>query len=56
MRLVGLVGMLAIVIVGLSGCGARQPFDPPVAGDIPAGPGVFTGADGAWVIYGAGGD
>jgi hypothetical protein len=32
------------------GCGPVKPFEPPIAGEIPDGPGLFTGSQGALVL------
>ena len=38
----------------LVGCGPHQPLQdaPDKHGEIPSGPGVFTGADGGWYLLG----
>jgi hypothetical protein len=43
---------LAVCLLGgpLSGCADLAPFDPPVAGEMKPGPGLFSGPDGAFVI------
>lgn len=48
--------MLAVVGLGIAcaACGNYQPFQPPPADSIPAGPGVFTGEAGEFVIFRAG--
>jgi len=53
MRIVGLLSLLIVALAGPAGCGKYEPFDPPVTDEIPDGPGLFTGAAGAWVIYGS---
>lgn len=42
----------AVAFLGgaLAGCAELQPFDPPVAGEMKPGPGLFSGPDGAFVI------
>ncbi len=45
LRLLGLVAL-----VSLAGCAGGQPFDYTPVDEIPPGPGLFTGADGAFVI------
>jgi len=45
----GLRPVAAVLIVLLGGCGFR-PFEPPSSSEIPAGPGLFTGKQGEWVI------
>jgi len=32
------------------GCGSVKPFEPPRAGEIPDGPGLFTGSKGSLVL------
>lgn len=47
--------LLAGAAVGfLAGCGPHQPVQdaPPQYGEIPDGPGVFTGAEGKWNLLG----
>jgi len=45
-----MVLLVSIMIMGVWSC-AGKPFDPPQAGEIPRGPGIFTtGTDGA-VLY-----
>ena len=43
---------LAVCLLGglLSGCAELEPFDPPVAGEMKPGPGLFSGPDGEFVI------
>lgn len=45
----GAPGMLAIVLL-LAGCADFEPFDPPVAGEMNPGPGLFSGPDGVFVL------
>ncbi len=45
----------SVVVLGLAGCGSYEPFDPPVAGEIPPGPGLFSGPSGEFVIFRGGG-
>lgn len=40
--------LLSLVILG---CEGGKPFDPPTAGDIPPGPGLFSGKDGEFTLY-----
>ena len=40
----------AFTLIALAGC-AGQPFQPDTAGEIPQGPGVFSGEDGEFTIY-----
>jgi hypothetical protein len=40
---------LAIVLL-LAGCADFEPFDPPVAGEMNPGPGLFSGPDGVFVL------
>jgi hypothetical protein len=42
--------MTTLLFGGLAGCAEFQPFEPPVAGEIPPGPGLLSGADGEFVI------
>lgn len=44
---------LALIMAALlfAGCSHWKPFKPPVASEIPEGPGLFSGEDGEFVIY-----
>lgn len=44
--------LLCGVLLGtaMMGCTALDPFQPPLRGEIPDGPGLFTGRQGAWII------
>ncbi len=42
--------VMALVATALSGCADLEPFDPPVAGEMMPGPGLFSGADGEFVL------
>ncbi len=46
------IPLLGGVVLGLAmiGCVTQDPFQPPIRGEIPDGPGLFTGSKGAWVI------
>ena len=50
----GLSHLLGLTALGIGlllvGCGSVKPFEPPQAGDIPDGPGLFTGSKGALVL------
>ncbi len=37
---------IILVCTLLAACAEGKPFDPPQAGEIPPGPGLFTGEDG----------
>jgi hypothetical protein len=41
---------IALIGGALAGCADLEPFDPPVAGEIPPGPGLFSGPDGEFTI------
>ena len=43
---------LTVLSIGLMvvGCGPVKPFEPPQVGEIPDGPGLFTGSKGALVL------
>ena len=47
-----LLAMLA-VSVALAGCAGYQPMEVAEIDEIPQGPGLFSGADGAFVLFGA---
>jgi hypothetical protein len=38
------------LILPLAGCADLQSFDPPVAGEMRPGPGLFSGPDGVFVL------
>ena len=38
--------------VALAACAGAKPFEYHPTDEIPEGPGLFTGEDGEWVIYG----
>ncbi len=43
----------ALVSLGLAACGGAKPYDfQPTAGEMKPGPGLFSGADGEFVVYG----
>jgi hypothetical protein len=42
-------GVIALLLV-LGACSDMKPFDMQKAGDIPDGPGLFTGNEGAFVL------
>jgi hypothetical protein len=50
----GLLYLFGISLFGFGlmamGCGPVKPFEPPQVGEIPAGPGLFTGRKGALVL------
>jgi len=50
----GLLHLLSITLFGFGlmaiGCGPVKPFEPPQAGEIPNGPGLLTGSQGALVL------
>ncbi len=46
MRAMLLIGLA----LGLAACGEMQPFTPHKATEIPSGPGLFTGSDGAFYL------
>jgi hypothetical protein len=50
----GLPHLLGLTVLGIGlmvvGCGPVEPFEPPQAGEIPDGPGLFTGSKGAFVL------
>jgi hypothetical protein len=50
----GLLYLFAITMIGCGlmamGCGPVKPFEPPQVGEIPDGPGLFTGSKGALVL------
>ena len=50
----GLSHLLGLTVLGIGlmvvGCGSVKPFEPPQAGEIPDGPGLFTGSKGALVL------
>ncbi len=48
----GLIMALAALGLALAACGAVEPFEYTEIHEIPEGPGIFTGEDGEWVIYG----
>jgi len=39
------------VCTTLGACSGWKPFEPPVAEEIPDGPGLFSGEDGEFVIF-----
>ncbi len=41
---------LALLALSLAACGQMQPFAPHKASEVPDGPGLFTGKDGAFYI------
>jgi hypothetical protein len=41
---------LVLTAILLAGCADLQPFAPPVAGEIPPGPGLLSGPDGTFVV------
>ncbi len=43
-----IVLLLSFLIIG---CEGGKPFDPPTAGEIPSGPGLFSGEDGEFKLY-----
>ncbi len=45
---------IALVALGLSACGpaSRYVIDQPQPDEIPPGPGLFTGKDGKFILYG----
>lgn len=46
-----------VLLLGLvAGCAELEPFDPPVAGEMLPGPGLFSGPDGAFVVFRPSGD
>lgn len=48
---VGISVAVLAVCATLGACAEWQPFEPPVADEIPEGPGVFSGEDGEFVIF-----
>ena len=45
----------AFVVLGLSACGQAKPLgEVEQAGEIPPGPGLFSGKDGVYILYGKG--
>ncbi|MCH7889303.1 MAG: hypothetical protein IIA00_08510 [Proteobacteria bacterium] len=45
----------AFVVLGLSACGQAKPLgEVELVDEIPPGPGLFTGKDGKYIIYGKG--
>ena len=45
------LGMRSLaVLLLLAGCADLEPFDPPVAGEMRPGPGLFSGPDGVFVL------
>ena len=45
----------AFVVLGLSACGQAKPLgEVEQPGEIPPGPGIFTGKDGRYIIFGKG--
>ncbi len=47
----GIAVTVLAVCATLAACAGREPMEPPVAGEIPEGPGVFSGEDGEFVIF-----
>lgn len=44
-------GMRSMAVLALlGGCADLEPFDPPVAGEMNPGPGLFSGPDGVFVL------
>jgi hypothetical protein len=41
---------MATIALLLAGCADFEPFDPPVAGEMNPGPGLFSGPDGVFVL------
>jgi hypothetical protein len=39
------------VVLMFAGCAGITPYDPPAHGELPPGRGLFSGADGEFVIY-----
>lgn len=54
MRLLLAVPAMVLAVGILAGCGPHQPLQdkPDKHGEIPSGPGVFTGSDGGWYLLG----
>ena len=54
MDLYGGLRLLGVALLGMAlmtvGCAQVKPFDPPRVGEIPEGPGLFTGSQGALVL------
>jgi hypothetical protein len=42
--------LVVLISIGIWGCAAK-PFDPPQAGEIPKGPGVYSKGDDGFVLY-----
>jgi hypothetical protein len=40
-----------VAVLLVAGCAGVTPYDPPEHGEMPPGRGLFTGADGEFVIY-----
>jgi hypothetical protein len=43
--------VLVAVLLSLSACSNIKPFEPPVASEIPNGPGLLSGNDGEFTIF-----
>ncbi len=43
--------MVALIALGLTACQGAEPFDYRPISEIPAGPGLFSGAGGQFVLY-----
>lgn len=48
--LFGLIGMMAIAWL-FAGCGHREPLNYTSGGETQPGPGLFSGEEGAFIIY-----
>ena len=47
----GIAVTVLAVCAMLAACAGWEPLEPPVAGEIPEGAGVFSGEDGEFVIF-----
>ena len=43
--------IVALIALGLTACQGAEPFDFRPISEIPAGPGLFSGADGQFALY-----
>lgn len=43
--------LLWVAVLLVAGCTGMTPYDPPEYGEVPRGAGLFTGAEGEFVIY-----
>ena len=46
------VALALALALALAACAGAKPFEYHPIDEIPEGPGLFTGEDGEWVIYG----